>query len=65
MFCLLADMITGYDADWAPPLDPPHPQPGDRRSVLLEVTLTGRATADQMLPGIRTLEKSILSALTH
>jgi DNA-binding MarR family transcriptional regulator len=39
------------------------PNPGDRRSVLIEITPDGRATADQLLPGIRTVEKSILSAL--
>jgi DNA-binding MarR family transcriptional regulator len=38
--------------------------PADRRSVLIEITPDGRATADQLLPGIRTVEKSILSALT-
>ena len=40
------------------------PNPGDRRSVLIEITPDGRATADQLLPGIRTVERSILSALT-
>jgi DNA-binding MarR family transcriptional regulator len=40
------------------------PNPDDRRSVLIEITPAGRATADQLLPGIRTLERSILSALT-
>jgi DNA-binding MarR family transcriptional regulator len=40
------------------------PNPSDRRSVLIEITPDGRATADQILPGIRTVEKSILSALT-
>src|SRR5215469_12312375 len=38
--------------------------PGDRRSTLIEITPDGRAVTDQLLPGIRTLEKSILSALT-
>ena len=38
--------------------------PGDRRSTLIEITPDGKAAADQLLPGIRTLEKSILSALT-
>jgi DNA-binding MarR family transcriptional regulator len=38
--------------------------PGDRRSTLIEITPDGRAAADQLLPGIRALEKSILSALT-
>ena len=41
------------------------PNPADRRSVLIEITPEGRATADQLLPGIRTVERSILSALTH
>ncbi len=39
------------------------PNPGDRRSVLIEITQDGRAVTDQLLPGIRTLERSILSAL--
>jgi DNA-binding MarR family transcriptional regulator len=38
--------------------------PGDRRSTLIEITPDGRAAADQLLPGIRALENSILSALT-
>lgn len=38
--------------------------PDDRRSTLIEITTDGRAAADQLLPGIRMLEKSILSALT-
>ena len=41
------------------------PNPADRRSVLLEITPEGRATADQLLPGIRAVERSILSALTR
>ena len=40
------------------------PNPADRRSVLIEITPDGRATADQLLPGIRTVERSVLSALT-
>jgi DNA-binding MarR family transcriptional regulator len=40
------------------------PNPDDRRSTLVEITADGRAVTDQMLPGIRTLEKSVLSALT-
>jgi DNA-binding MarR family transcriptional regulator len=40
------------------------PNPADRRSVLIEITPEGRATTDQLLPGIRTVERSILSALT-
>jgi DNA-binding MarR family transcriptional regulator len=38
--------------------------PGDRRSTLIEITPDGRAATDRLLPGIRALEKSILSALT-
>ena len=38
--------------------------PDDRRSTLIEITPDGKAATDQLLPGIRTLEKSILSALT-
>jgi DNA-binding MarR family transcriptional regulator len=40
------------------------PNPADRRSVLIETTAQGRATADQLLPGIRKIEQRILSALT-
>ena len=40
------------------------PNPDDRRSLLIEITPEGRRTADQLLPGIRTLERSVLSALT-
>jgi DNA-binding MarR family transcriptional regulator len=40
------------------------PNPGDRRSTLIEITADGRTVADQLLPGIRVLEKTILSALT-
>ena len=32
---------------------------------LIEITPDGRAAADQLLPGIRTLEKSILSDLSY
>jgi DNA-binding MarR family transcriptional regulator len=38
--------------------------PGDRRSTLIEITDDGRAAVDQLLPGVRSLERSILSALT-
>ena len=41
------------------------PNPADRRSVLVEITPEGRATADRLLPGIRAIERSILSALTR
>jgi hypothetical protein len=37
--------------------------PDDRRSTLIEITPDGTAATDQLLPGIRALEKSILSAL--
>jgi DNA-binding MarR family transcriptional regulator len=40
------------------------PNPGDRRSILIEITADGRAVTDRLLPGIRVLEKTILSALT-
>ena len=40
------------------------PNPGDRRSVLIEITPDGSAVADQLLPGIRAIERSILSALS-
>ncbi len=40
------------------------PNPADRRSVLIEITPDGRAAADQLLPGIRTVERNTLSALT-
>jgi DNA-binding MarR family transcriptional regulator len=40
------------------------PNPADRRSLLIEITPEGRATTDQLLPGIRTVEQGILSALT-
>ena len=33
--------------------------------MLIEITPEGRATTDQLLPGIRTVEQGILSALTH
>jgi DNA-binding MarR family transcriptional regulator len=38
--------------------------PADRRSVLIEITPEGRGTADQLLPGIRLLERDVLSSLT-
>lgn len=40
------------------------PNPADRRSVLVEITSDGRAVADQALPGIRAVEKSMMSTLT-
>ena len=41
------------------------PNPADRRSVLVEITPDGRAAADQLLPGIRAAERSVMSALTQ
>jgi DNA-binding MarR family transcriptional regulator len=38
--------------------------PDDRRSTLIEITPDGKAATDQLLPGIRALEKTTLSALT-
>ena len=40
------------------------PNPADRRSLLIEITDEGRATADQLLPGIRQLERRALDVLT-
>jgi DNA-binding MarR family transcriptional regulator len=40
------------------------PNPDDRRSVLVSVTDEGRATADRFLPGIRQVERSLMSGLT-
>ena len=39
--------------------------PGDRRSVFVEITPEGRAVTDQVLPGIRAVEKSMMSTLTE
>ena len=41
------------------------PNPADRRSVLVEITSRGRAVTDQALPGIRTIEASMMSVLTQ
>jgi DNA-binding MarR family transcriptional regulator len=41
------------------------PNPADRRSVLVEITPDGRVAADRLLPGIRTVERSIMSALSQ
>ena len=41
------------------------PNPADRRSVLVEITSSGRATADQFLPGIRLVERDVMSGLTE
>ena len=40
------------------------PNAADRRSVLVEVTEAGRATCDRLLPGVRVLEREVMSALT-
>ena len=40
------------------------PNPDDRRSVLVEVTEAGRALCDQFLPGIHTVERSVMSELS-
>jgi DNA-binding MarR family transcriptional regulator len=39
--------------------------PVDRRSVLVEITVDGRAMADQLLPGIRVVERTVMAALTE
>ncbi len=41
------------------------PNPDDRRSLLVEITDAGRAAADQALPGIRSIERRIMSALSE
>ena len=38
--------------------------PDDRRSTLVEITASGRATADRLLPGIRKIERAALDGLT-
>jgi len=40
------------------------PNPDDRRSTLVEVTDDGRTAADQLLAGIRILERDALALLT-
>ena len=40
------------------------PNPEDRRSVLVEITDEGQSIADRFLPGIRTLEKAMVSELS-
>lgn len=39
--------------------------PDDRRSVLIETTAAGRTVADQILSGIRTLERRVMAGLTE
>ena len=41
------------------------PNPDDRRSLLIEITAEGRATADQMLPGLHAVERRMLSVLSE
>ena len=40
------------------------PNPDDRRSVLVEITDDGRVAADQLLPGIRVVERQVMSDLS-
>lgn len=40
------------------------PNPEDRRSTLVEITPEGRTVTDRVLPGIRSVEKSVMSVLT-
>ncbi len=40
------------------------PNPDDRRSVLIQITAEGRAVADQVIPGLHTIERRTMSALT-
>ena len=40
------------------------PNPDDRRSLLIEITDAGRATADVFIPGLHKLEHRVMSALT-
>ena len=40
------------------------PNPEDRRSTLVEITPEGSAMTDRLLPGIRVVERSMMSALT-
>ncbi|MGZ4701370.1 MAG: MarR family winged helix-turn-helix transcriptional regulator, partial [Ilumatobacteraceae bacterium] len=39
------------------------PNPDDRRSLLIEITEAGRATADVFLPGLHKLERRVMSEL--
>lgn len=39
------------------------PNPADRRSVLVEVTQAGHDVADRLLPGIRVVEREVMSGL--
>jgi len=40
------------------------PNPSDRRSVLVSITEAGRATTDQLLPGVRVVEREAMATLT-
>jgi DNA-binding MarR family transcriptional regulator len=40
------------------------PNPGDRRSTLVEITAAGRGNADVLLPSLRQVERSALHTLT-
>ena len=39
--------------------------PQDRRSVLVQITPEGRAVVDRLLPGIRSIERGVMSALNQ
>ena len=41
------------------------PNPDDRRSVLVQIAAEGQAAADQLLPGIREIERRTMSGLTE
>jgi DNA-binding MarR family transcriptional regulator len=41
------------------------PHPSDRRKVLVDLTASGRAAIDRILPGIHRLEKEVLHPLTQ
>ena len=41
------------------------PNAADRRSLLVEVTVQGRAVADRLLPGIRNVERDVMSSLSE
>ncbi|HEY8729732.1 MAG TPA: MarR family transcriptional regulator [Acidothermaceae bacterium] len=41
------------------------PNPDDRRSTLIEITADGQLLADQLLPGIRVLERAAFDGLTQ
>lgn len=41
------------------------PNPDDRRSLLIEITPEGRALADRFIPGLHSVERRVMSALTR